>query len=370
MNALSFTILDRFIVKELSKMLLSVTLVLTIILLSNQLVRLLAKAVDGEMSANAVMVLVGFNLITLLARILPAAFLASVLIVFGRMYRDNEMAALYSAGVGMGGLYRSLYLCAIPLAILAGYFSMVVTPWTIQQIEKVVAEDEFQADLRGIAPGRFSEYSRGDVVFYVQELDKHDRMQDVFVQSRQHQKLGITASESGRIFVDPETGDRYILLSNGYRYEGEPGQANFRITRFDEYAVRVAEQKPQRLGTDIKSRETSKLWKAKSPRANAEFHRRLSVPLSILVFALLALPMSRVSPRGGMYGNLLGALLVYVIFENLSNLSHSWLVRELVPSWLGMWWVHLGLVVLGVGLMVSELGPAWVLRRVYRVEAS
>ena len=368
--AKSFNILDRYIVRELLKMMASVTVVLTVILLSNQLVRLLAKAVEGQMSGDAVLILVGFNLITLLVRILPAAFLLSVLIVFGRMYRDNEMTTLSAAGVGVMRLYRSLFLCAIPLAILASYLSMVVTPWTIQQINQVLAEDEYQADLRGISAGRFSEYSRGDIVFYVESLSKDEQMKNVFVQSRQHQKLGITASDGGRIYVDPESGDRYIMLTNGYRYEGQPGQADYQITRFDEYAVRVAEQKPQRLTLDVKSRPTAALYKSNQPRALAEFQRRLSVPLSILVFALLALPISRVSPRGGMYGNLLTALLIYVIFENLSNLSNSWIVREQVPTWLGMWWVHVLLALAGIVLVILDLGPKWIFRRRNSAEAT
>jgi lipopolysaccharide export system permease protein len=249
------------------------------------------------------------------------------------------------------------------MAILASYLSMVVTPWTIQQINQVLADDEYQADLRGISAGRFSEYSRGDIVFYVESLSKDNQMKNVFVQSRQHQKLGITASDGGRIYVDPESGDRFIILTDGYRYEGQPGQANYQITRFDEYAVRVAEQKPQLLTQDVKSRPTAALYKSNQPRAVAEFQRRLSVPLSILVFALLSLPISRVSPRGGMYGNLLTALLIYVIFENLSNLSNSWIVREQAPSWLGMWWVHVLLALTGVILVILDLGPKWVFRR-------
>lgn len=363
MTAMSLPILDRLIIRELLKMMASVTVVLTVILLSNQLVRLLAKAVEGQMSGNAVLILVGFNVITLLARILPAAFLLSVLMVFGRMYRDNEMTALSAAGVGVTRLYRSLMLCAIPMALLAAYLSMVVMPWTMQQIAQVVAEDEFQADLRGISAGRFSEYSRGDIVFYVEELSKKDKMQNVFVQNRQHRQLGITASEGGQIYIDPQTGDRFIMLTNGYRYVGEPGQGNYQITRFDEYAVRVAEQKELKVIGDVKSQSTAQLWRSDRPRQVAEFQRRVSLPLSILVFALLALPISRVSPRGGMYGNLLTALLIYVIFENLSNLSNSWLVREVVPAWVGMWWVHLSLALTAFILVVLDLGPAWFLQR-------
>lgn len=65
----------------------------------------------------------------------------------------------------------------------------------------------------------------------------------------------------------------------------------------------------------------------KSPRAISELQKRWSVPLALITFALLAVPISRVSPRAGMYGNLLTALLIYIVFENFMSLSHSWLVK-------------------------------------------
>jgi lipopolysaccharide export system permease protein len=185
-------------------------------------------------------------------------------------------------------------------------------------------------------------------------------MENIFIQNRQHGKLGITSSKGGEIIIDPATGDRFIVLKQGNRYEGVPGQADYKVTKFDEYAVRVAENKEVKLALGFKEMPTEKLFASNEKRAVSELQKRFSLPIALLIFAALAIPISRVSPRAGMYGNLLTALLIYIIYENLMSLSHSWLVKGIVSPWIGVWWVHLCMFVLTVVMLVKSLGYSWV----------
>lgn len=339
--------------------------VLTIILLSNRLVRYLSKVTAGDLSADAVLSLVGFNMLALMIKIIPAALLVSVLLVLGKMYRDNEMSALFSAGVGFGQIYRSIAKFVLPLFILTAYLSLQVMPWAMQKIEQVKAEDQSSLDIRGISQGRFNEYSKGDLVFYVETITDDDKMENVFIQNRQHGKLGITSSKGGEIIVDPATGDRFIVLKEGNRYEGIPGQADYKVTKFEEYAVRVAETKEVKLALGFKELPTWQLAGIKAKRAVSELQKRFSLPIALLIFAALAVPISRVSPRAGMYGNLLTALLIYIVYENLMSLSHSWLVKGTISPWIGVWWVHLCMAVLAGVMLVKSLGYNWVKQQVF-----
>jgi lipopolysaccharide export system permease protein len=356
MSAFKLKIIDRLFVVQLSKMMLGVMTVLSVILLSQRLVRLLSKVTAGELSTDAVLSLISFNMLLLIIKIIPVALLLSVLMVLGRMYRDHEMTALFSAGVGLKQIYRSIFIFVVPLFALTLYLSLVTAPSLMQAVERVKTADQANLDIHGITDGRFNEYSRGDLVFYVEEITDDDKMLNVFIQNRQHGKLGITSSKSGEIKVDPKTGDRFIILKDGNRYEGLPGQADYKITKFKEYGVVVAQANDKAVTFQTKEKSTRVLMEMTSPRAISELQRRWSLPLAILTFALLAVPISRVSPRAGMYGNLLTALLIYIIFENFMSLSHSWIVKGTIPSWVGVWWVHLSMMGLAGFMVIKMLG--------------
>ncbi|PCI21509.1 MAG: LPS export ABC transporter permease LptF [Piscirickettsiaceae bacterium] len=360
MSAFKLKIIDRLFITELAKMMAGVMLVLTVILLSQRLVRYLSKVTTGELSADVVLSLVGFNMVLLVIRVLPAALFVSILLVIGRMYRDNEMSSLFSAGIGLSRVYRAVFLFVMPLFVITFYLSTVTMPWALQQIELIKSNDQQSLDIRGISDGRFNEYSRGDLVFYVEKITDDDKMLNVFIQNRQHGKLGITSSKSGEIRIDEKTGDRFIILKNGNRYEGVPGQADYKITKFQEYGVLIAKKSAAKVTFDTKELDTSELMASSHPRAISELQKRLSIPLALITFALLAVPMSKVSPRAGMYGNLLTALLIYIVFENFMSLSHSWLIKGVTPAWVGVWWVHALMVVVALIVLVRSLGFRYV----------
>ncbi|MGW8368078.1 MAG: LptF/LptG family permease, partial [Gammaproteobacteria bacterium] len=63
---------------------------------------------------------------------------------------------------------------------------------------------------------------------------------------------------------------------------------------------------------------------------------------------LIAVPLSRSSPRQGRYGRLALGILVYVLYSNLTEATHSWVEREMFPSVIGIYWVPLVIVTVAV----------------------
>jgi len=364
MSVFKLKIIDRLFITQLSKMMLGVMTVLSVILLSQRLVRLFSKVSAGELSTDAVLSLVALNMGLLVIKILPVALLLSILMVLGRMYRDQEMTALFSAGISFKQIYRAIFMFVVPLCALTLYLSLIGAPMLMQAVEEIKTKDQTNLDIRGITAGRFNEYSRGDLVFYVEKITEDNQMQNVFIQNRQHGNLGVTTSKTGEMMVDPETGDRFIILKDGNRYEGVPGQADYKITQFKEYGVVVAQKADTQVVFGTKEKSTADLMALDSPRASSELQRRWSIGLAILSFAFLAVPISRVSPRAGMYGNLLTAILVYIIFENFMSLSHSWLLKGAIPPWLGVWWVHLLMLAFAGSMLVRIHGWSYVKNRV------
>jgi len=364
MSVFKLKIIDRLFITQLSKMMLGVMTVLSVILLSQRLVRLFSKVTAGELSTDAVLSLVALNMGLLIIKILPVALLLSILMVLGRMYRDQEMTALFAAGVGFKQIYRSIFMFVLPLCALTLYLSLVSAPMLMQAVEEIKTKDQTNLDVRGISEGRFNEYSQGDLVFYVEEISEDNKMRNVFIQNRQHGNLGITSSKSGEMKVDPVTGDRFIILKDGNRYEGVPGQADYKVTQFKEYGVVVAQGSEKQVVFGTKEKSTAELMALDSPRASSELQRRWSIALAIISFAFLAVPISRVSPRAGMYGNLLTAILVYIIFENFMSLSHSWLLKGSISPWIGVWWVHVLMLVFSASMLVKIHGWSYVKNKV------
>jgi len=353
-------LLDRMLLGELTRTLLAILAVLVIIIVSRKFLAILARAIEGEVSGEILFTLLLLKILTGTAILLPPALFLSILVVLGRLYRDNEMAVLASSGVGPGRIYRAILIFVLPVAILGGVMAMQVMPWSEKQAQLLMKKDEQGADVRGIKAGRFNEFSRGDVILYAAELADNGFMRDVFVQSRQGEKTGVILAEEARLKTI-EGDEHFVSLGHGRRYQGVPGRPDFVISEFEEYAVRIDDPNPQRGETGREGMDSLVLLKSKNPRGLAEFQKRLAVPFGILALGLLAVPLARVAPRAGAWGNIFKAFLIYVVYENVQKISQGLLVTGKIPLPLAYGGAYLIMAALTIALLVRNFGWRWLL---------
>ncbi len=352
-----FSVLDKMIMQDLIKTVFAVLSVIVIIIVSRKFIKVLAKAIEGNIANDTVLNILGLNTIIAINTFLPASIFIAILMVLGRMYRDQEMAAVASAGGGVAVIYRAVFLFVFPLIIVASGLSMIATPWAEAKIKSITHEDQKAADLRGIAAGRFSEYNHGELIFYTEELDKNKRMHKVFVQKREKDKLSIINAQYGQIKNLP--GGLYLVLEEGERVLGVPGELDFIIEKFTEYAIRL-EKKTTKLNQQLEGLPTDEIWLSSNLLQVAEMQKRLSVPLAVFFLSFLAVPLAKLSPRGGVYGNLFVAFGIYFVYGNLKRVSHSWVVNEIIPTSFGYFWVYLLLLLLGCVLLIRFYGSEWI----------
>lgn len=348
-------LLDRHLIAEYAKLLVVILLVLSLVLSALGFVRMLERVSLGDLNADVVLPLIGYQLLYYLPRAIPAAFFLAILAVMGRMYRDSEMTALAACGVGPGRIYRALGLGLVPLVALTAWLALFAQPWAGGHISRIlVAQQERAAELAGLRPGRFNEYAQGDLVFYVESFKDRKEMENVFIQNRQHGKLGLVTARVGRHRLDPETGGHLLILEDGRRYEGEPGTGQYSVAEFDTYSLRIAEENLEAQARQSRNgRPSAELAASPDIQDRAELQERMSYPLSLITLALIAIPLSRSLPRQGLQGRLLFAFLVYFAFFNLHALSVSWMKKQVTPDWLGIWWaqgIWVGLALLALGL--------------------
>jgi len=351
------SVVDRMIVKDLLKTVIAVLSVLVVIIVSRQFIRVLAEAIEGNISNETVLSILGLRVVIAISAFLPVATFMAILMVLGRMYRDQEMAAVASAGGGAGTIYHAVFLLIFPLSVVGGGLSMKAAPWAEAQVQLLMNEDQSSADIRGISAGRFSEYSDGDLVFYTEHVESNGQMQHVFVQNREHGKLGVVSARHGHMEYRP--GGLYLILENGERIQGLPGNKNFVIENFSEYGVLI-KQKNRVITLKRDAVPTLKLWQSPQLFDKAEIQKRLSVPLAIIFLSFLAIPLAKLSPRSGIYASLLIAFGVYFIYANLKRVSYSWVVNGIIPVWVGYCWIYWLLVGLGTLLLIRLYGWEWI----------
>ena len=351
------TVLDKMIIKDLFKTVIAVLTVLVVIIVSRKFIKVLTQAIEGNIATETVMALLGLKIVIAATAFLPAALFMAVLMVLGRMHREQEMAAIASAGGGVFTIYRAVFWVVLPLCICAAGLSMYASPWAEAQTELLMHQDRENADIRGISAGRFSEYSSGELIFYTESVDANGKMHHVFVQNKQGDKLGVVNAEYGRLEYLP--GGLYLILESGERVQGIPGQKQYVIETFQEYAVLV-EKKAIAFVPHLESMPTEKLWLSSELADVAHIQDRLNAPFGVLLLAFLAVPLAKSSPRGGVYGSVFIAFGIYFAYANLQRVNHSWVLSQTVPAWLGYFWVEVLLLLVGAIMLVRLYSWKWI----------
>jgi lipopolysaccharide export system permease protein len=360
-------IIGRLLLRDIIKTLAVVLAVLVLLFFSNALVKFLGRAARGALDADIVLIVVGLELVKALGPIIPPALFFSILWVLGRMYRDSEMVALAAAGFGMRRVYAAVLLTAAPLALLVTVLVMEVLPWSKGYVAQVKEQQSNSADITGIRPGRFNEFRRGTLVVYTERLSADGgRLEGVFVQDRRKGRLGLVSAAYAYQMTDADTGERYVVLQDGHRYETGSGALDLAVGSFDEYALRIPRAELDGGTAPRSAKPWEALLASEDPRDRAEFHYRLSVPLAVFAFAVLAVPLARTRPRAGIYGRLTLAILLYFTFMNLQRIAERMLENEVLPAWLGMWWLPVLMVLVAGAINLLDSNWFWVNLRRWR----
>ena len=337
--------------------LLGVSLVLVLIALSAQLVDLFGKVAAGVLRTDTVITMLGLKTISTMVFILPLSLYLGVLLAFSRLYKDSEMVVLAACGIGSIRALRAVLGLAIFFTIIQGFFTLVLAPWAEQRVQTITAEIEAASDVKGLIPGRFKDLQAGKGVIYVQNANEdRTRIENLFIQQYENNKSAIITSQSGFQMTDQKTGDKFVVLENGNRYEGHPGHKEFAIIQFEQHGVRINKQAVNVLRLKHKATPTVSLIASEKPGDKAEFQGRVSSALLCIMLTIFAVPLSRTSARQGRYGKLAIALLIYITYTNLLNVARAWVTKGDVSPEFGMWWVHILMFAVSMVLLLRQTG--------------
>jgi lipopolysaccharide export system permease protein len=241
--------------------------------------------------------------------------------------------------------------------LLVGAVSLVVAPWAKMKSTEFIQRFEKREDLKRVAPGQFRESSSADRVFFVEgSTNGSTVVQNVFVNTDQGERgNSIVVAREGVIEADGK-GGQFLVLKNGRRYQGVPGQADFQSMEFERYSMRVATRVPV-LGADVPldAMSTPALLAVKNQYTRSELLSRISAPIVCLVLILLAIPLGFVNPRAGSSANLILALLIFFTYNNLVKMVEASVKQAKIDFAVAWWPLHLIVALIVVGLFAWRL---------------
>ncbi len=349
----------RTLLREFANLAVAVFLSLFMIALTTRLIRLLGQAAGGKIPSDAVVAFLGFSALSLLPVLLSLTLFISVLLVLNRAWRDSEMVIWFNSGLSLAAWLRPVLIFAAPLVLLIALLSLLISPMSAEMSEQYRSRIDARDDISRVEPGTFGESRSRERVFFVEAMGRDkDTVQNVFVNSLQHQRSGVMMSERGFSEYAPN-GDRFLVLLSGRRYEGTPGTADFRLMEFERYATRIQTKEGDEPQATQKSLTTLGLIENPTRTNLGELMWRIGMPVSALILALLAIPMSFVNPRAGRSVNLLFALLTYMVYSNLLSVSQAQVAQGRLSFATGSWLVHGVMLLVLLALFAQRMSPLW-----------
>lgn len=352
-------IVFRYLSREVLLTFSAVSAVLLVIIMSGRFIKYLAQAAQGVLDPGVLLMIMGYRIPGFLQLILPLGLFLGILLAYGRLYLESEMTVLTATGMSEQRLLSYTLIPALLVALLCAWLSFVLTPLGVQQVAQILNEQDALTEFDTLVPGRFQSMRDGSRVTYAQELSSgRDELRNVFISekrdvrkpSNKDEGITVLVAKTGRQEIY-EDGSRYLILHDGYRYDGTPGDADYRVIHYDTYGVLLPKPSVEVNVGERETMRTQELLGSSEPKIQSELQWRLSMPILVLVVTLIAVPLSRVNPRQGRFLKLLPAILLYMAYLALLIGARSALDKGRISPAVGLWPVHGVFLLIGLFLV-------------------
>jgi lipopolysaccharide export system permease protein len=348
--------------RELSFTTGGVFLVLVTIMVTTLVIRILGYAANGTVNPEDALVLIALATLGYLAVLLTVSLFVATLIVLVRWYKDSEMIVWFASGLSITNLIRPILQFATPLIIIIALLALFVWPWANRESTLISQRFQQRDDVSMVSSGQFKESAKAERVFFIEELDvDKSEVKNIFVADSKNGRLSVAVSSTGFI-QNSAGGEKSIVLHNGRRYEGQPTQPDFRILEFNEYSTKIRSREALAPAPRDREKTINELLNESTPDMinpnRAELLWRIGLPLMALGLVLIAIPLAYVNPRLGNYTAMFYAVLIYLIYSNLLNLTQNFVAKGKVSMLVGIWPIHLLALLIAIFLIRNRINPS------------
>jgi lipopolysaccharide export system permease protein len=335
-------ILQRYIISEILKPAAAILVVLVIILASYSAITYLAQAVAGSLPPTTVGLLILLRIGMALEVLLPTTFYLSVIIALGRLYKDSEMTALAACGVGITGVLKTVFRLSLPVALLAGGASLYLRPEAYEKIYLIMDQAQAEFDLSRLEADHFLEMENGKYMFFAEGMgDAQQGAIGVFIRVAEGDKRQVIQARRMIHGQVDANGRRVLIFKEGAFYEFPVSGTQGSVTRFEQAEYPLPADAAAGSRYRRKAADSMQLLKSSRLEDIAELQWRFSTPLSTVLLALIAVPLSKSNPRRGKYAKIGVAIIIFAVYYQLFVIAKTWVEKAVVPSWAGIWWVPL-----------------------------
>lgn len=359
----------RYLTRDVLTHMVAVSFVLLVIIISGRFVKYLAEAAVGDLAADILLPVMIYRLPGFLELIIPLGLFIGILMSYGRLYVESEMVVLSACGVSPARLARYTLVPAFLVMLIVAALSLVISPLGASRSQALLDDPNSSQGLHAIAAGRFQTRRGSATTSYAQTISADGVMNTVFLLQRDRDSEGrlrmkVTVAEQAEVKFDPATGARYMELRKGYRYDGYPGNLDYRISSFETFGELIPEPEGGiRTADPVDGRSTLTLLNSDRPEDRAALQWRLSIPLMVPIVALIAMSLSRTDHRRGRYIKMAPAFLIYLAYlVLLANARSAIADGNGIPG--GLLWVHLLFAVFALAMIFG--GPATARYRYWR----
>jgi len=345
-------IIDRYIIREISRPAVMICTSLMGIFGCYIAARYLEDSVQGQLPGSTVILLVLLRIAIALEVLLPTTLYLSVMIAFGRLYRDSEITGLFACGIRMARVLKPVVWAGITAGLIVACFSLYIRPWAWNQFYALKVQAEVNFDMTRMKGGNFYEIEDGKTVIFADQIDNRTHQARlVFMQINRPGKMQIIYSQAANQYSRNANLEPVLVLQTGHLYEFTETENTCEILQFETLAKPLVSKAGMPLEQKVKAIPSGQLVHSRNPEEIAELQWRLTAPFSTLLLALLGVPLSRSSPRQGKYAKVPLGILVFAVYYNLNAMSKKWVGQGVLDSIPGIWWIQ----VLLAGLLLMLL---------------
>ncbi|MDI2090622.1 LPS export ABC transporter permease LptF [Commensalibacter oyaizuii] len=334
-SSLRLPMFDRYILHQLLIALVATTGGLAALIWLTQSLRFVSLVVDRGLSLQVFLQLTGLLIPSFVAIILPITTFVVVQFIYNRLSGDREIIVMRAAGVSSFFLARPGIICAVISTLACFLLNLWIVPSAYHSFRKYEFKIRNKMAAFMLQEGVFTNVS-DNLTVYIKSKDHNGVLKGILVEDdRQPDNKATILAESGNIVILNDKPQ--VVLFNGSREVIDKKTGRLNVLNFNRNTIDLSSNK----GDSTRSRDATEmsLYELLHPNPEEVFnrdfgklaveaHRRLTSPLTVFSFTMIALVSVL---RGGFarFGNVLrplgaiftvvGIMAATLIIQNLAS---------------------------------------------------
>ncbi|MDZ7823345.1 MAG: LptF/LptG family permease [Ahrensia sp.] len=299
--------------------------------------------------------------------VLPFSLAIGIVQILNTMNMDSEAPVLASAGVSRWRIARPIMIFCGLASVYVFISSHFIEPYTNAQSHDAAVQARSDLLKTLIREGRFTELDKKLTIFV--EKKTPDGLEGIMISDARDPDLDVVQFAQTGSIVEID-GASILLLNNGQIQRKTRGNKDITFIRFQSYALSLSQfkQADGKSTYNVNQRPTSYLLnpdpndailKWVPGEASAEFHRRMTDWLYILLAGVLTLVLAAKpqSHRSGHFSAFVFAFWFMLLYRGGAGAAYN--LNKVVPDQL---WVFYAIPLLGISFCLWMYGSGHTVR--------